>query len=638
MERPISEAVTPPGEEGEEHPLKATAAELPLLPGVYRFLDREGKPLYVGKAKQLRKRVLSYFRGGDAPSPAIPARIRVMLGQAVGLEIAVTDSENDALVLEANLIRALKPRYNVLLKDDKSFPFLRLTTDHPFPRLDLYRGSRREGGRFFGPYPSVVAVRETLRWLQRIFPIRQCEDGEFSRRQRPCLQFQIGRCAAPCCQRIDAEAYGQVIREVTLFLEGRDHQLVAGLRQSMWHAAEARRFEEAARLRDRITAVEHVQERRRLAPNLPADSRGDLDVIAISQGEGRSAIQVFYIRGGINLGNRGFFPDNTDGVGAEEVLRAFLTQYYPRDPSRIPPRILLDRPLADAEWLAETLGALRTAKVELHAPQRGGLRQLVTMAKSNADESLHRLLSGRESQRRLLAELGELLGMEHPPERIEVYDISHIQDSHPVGSLIVFGPQGFIPAGYRRFSLEGESAADDTARMASVLGRRFAHLRDEPEAAHGEAEWPDLILLDGGRGQLNAVLEVAHDLGISGLALAALAKGPERNAGRERLFLLGVEEPVILPETSPLLFLLQKIRDEAHRFAVGYHRLRRQKAARRSALDEIPGIGPQRKKALLKQLGSVRAIRESTPEDLTRIAGIPPKLATLILQTLNEET
>lgn len=646
------------------HPLLETVSHLPLRPGVYRFLDERQRVLYVGKAKSLKKRVTSYFRGGGSDPSLLGAtpRIRLMLDRAKRIEVTITVTESEALILEANLIKRFRPPYNVLLKDDKSHPYLHLTTDHSFPRLALYRGGRSEKGRYFGPYPSVHAVRDTLRWLQKVFPIRQCEDTQFNNRQRPCLQYQIKRCGGPCCGRISREAYGELVRELTLFLQGRERFLSDSLKKSMWRAAEARDFEEAARLRDRIRAMALIQDQRRV--NL--SSNQSLDVICVAGeepgGEGTDpfAVQVFHIRDGINLGNRNFFPENTDGLDAGEMLESFLALYYTSmaetgagtdelsDPGP-PAEILVNLSIPDVGWLEGALGEMRGGRVRIHQPRRGEKRRLLEMARLNAEQALVHRARGRGSHGALLRALAEVLDLDHVPERIECYDISHFKDSEPVGSLVVFGPGGWQKNGYRRFAIKDLDLADDTARMAEVLLRRFSGLkknepvdgadRSESEGGGGETGvWPDLVLLDGGRGQLNVALELAAELQLDGVRFCAIAKGPDRNAGRERLFLPGREEPVVLPERSPVLFLLQNIRDEAHRFAIGYHRLRRQRKQTGSILDRVPGIGGMKKRLLLRHFGSVKAIRGATAEELTVVPGISAGLAERIVTFIREET
>lgn len=621
----------------EGHCLLPQVASLPHKPGVYRYLDEAGQVLYVGKAKDLRKRVASYFSG----QPATP-KTRVLLAQAHGLEITVTATETEALLLEANLIKRYRPRYNVLLKDDKSYPYLHLTGGH-HPRLSLYRGDRSEPGRYFGPYPSATAVRETLKWLQRLFPVRQCADSQFASRQRPCLQYQIRRCGGPCRGKVTDDEYARWVRELTLFLEGKDHQLVEGLRRAMWEAAQGRAFEEAARLRDRVRAIEQIREQRKL--NL--SSGGDLDVACLVVEGGVAAVQVFFVRGGLNLGNRGFFPAQTEELTPPEILEAFLVQFYA---DKLPPPELLVDPLPVEEgWLAAALGERRGSAVRLHRPQRGEKRQLLELARSNAHEALRRRLGEEESHRRLLEGLGELLELPEAPERIEAYDVSHLQDALPVGSLVVYGPQGFRKGEYRRYALDDPRWKDDTARMGAMLTRRFRRLQQSEAGGAGQAEfpaaraageeqglteWPDLVLLDGGQGQLAAALRVAEELQLGELPWCAIAKGEERRIGQERLFLPGRQAPLILSPNSPLLYLLQNIRDEAHRFALGYHRQRRERGQTQSALDQIAGIGPKRKRALLRAFGSVAAIRAAAPPQLAEVEGISLPMAELILHHL----
>ncbi|MEO5330828.1 MAG: excinuclease ABC subunit UvrC [Magnetococcus sp. YQC-5] len=641
----------------ELHPaLYEAAASLPDGPGVYRFLDEEGKILYIGKAKSLKKRVASYFHVSGSP------RTLAMLTKARDLTVLMTPTENDALILEANLIRQWQPPYNVLLKDDKSHPWLRLTVDHPFPRLTLFRGPRTEGGRYFGPYPSVSAVRTTLKWLQTIFPLRQCEERQFVSRQRPCLQYQIKRCQAPCKGLIDQESYARWVMEVTLFLEGRDRQLTEGLNQAMWDAANQRQFEEAARLRDRIQAIAHVQQQRRL--NLAENC--DLDIICVTTSTGPAAIQVFFVRSGVNLGNQGHFPDNTEELDPAEALEAFIAQFYaPRlsdatpdsneENPMPPPEILVNLPLPEGAWLAASLGRIRGGPVRIRMPLRGEKKRLIDMASTNAESAKIRYMSGKRANRRLLAELATVLDLPRAPERIEAFDVSHIQDSYPVASMAVFGVEGLLKREYRRFSIKNPSAMDDTSRMAEVLARRFKNWEqtrsledgtttetdtietDQTGADQTKAEiWPDLVLLDGGMGQLHAVMEVIEQRGITGVALCAMAKGPDRHAGKETLFLPGRAKPIILSERSAVLFLLQNIRDEAHRFAVEYHRNKRNHAQVHSVLDDIPGVGPKRKRDLLRRFGSVRAIRATPIEDLVSIKGISATLAATIVQYLQD--
>ncbi|MBF0296898.1 MAG: excinuclease ABC subunit UvrC [Magnetococcales bacterium] len=604
--------------------LPEAASSLPEAPGVYRFLDATGAVLYVGKAKSLKKRVTSYFHTQLSP------RIRVMLSKATDLAIAVTTTEQEALILEATLIRRLQPPYNVLLKDDKSHPWLVLTMDHPFPRLLLHRGARLAGARHFGPYPSVQAVRATLKQMRVLFPLRQCEDRLFAGRTRPCLQFQIKRCHAPCMGMIGQEEYALRVRDAAWFLEGRDRQLTGEWRKEMWEAAAQRRFEDAARLRDCIEAVEKVREQGRA--NLEEDA--DLDIVAATTSEGPTAIQLFFVRNGINLGNQAHFPENTEDLSPAETLETFLAQYYVRGEEHAPPppEILVNLDLPDGAWLMAALRRLRGGVVRVRVPRRGERKRLLDMAVVNAETAKLRRMSGRRANRRLLEELAERLVLPRVPERIEACDVSHFQDEAPVASLVVFGEEGMRKREYRRFSIKDPAAVDDTSRMAEVIARRF-------RVGEGESSlpWPDLLLLDGGKGQLQAVLHVARQQGIDGVFFCAMAKGEERDAGKEILYLPGRAEPVILPDRSPLRFLLQNIRDEAHRFAVTYHRGRRDHARLRSLLDDIPGVGPARKRALLRRFGSPRAVREARIEDVAATPGISTDLAALIVAFLRDD-
>ncbi|MBF0285129.1 MAG: excinuclease ABC subunit UvrC [Magnetococcales bacterium] len=652
-----------------EHPLKTQLPLLPHQPGVYRYLDGGGGLLYVGKAKDLRKRVSSYFANLERLTP----RIQTMIGLAQGLEWTVTTTGNEALLLEANLIKAFQPRYNVFLRDDKSYPYLRLESDHPFPRLTLYRGDRREPGRYFGPYPSSSSVRETLKLLQRLFPIRQCDDAQFAQRKRPCLQYQIRRCSGPCCGKTTREVYGGWIQEVCLFLEGKDTQLVEALTRAMWGAAERREYEEAALLRDRIQAIAHVQERRRV--NLAAPGAGgremgdgDLDVAAAVNEGGGCCIQVFFIRGGINLGNRAFFPRHAEDLTPAETLAAFVPQFY--QDKLPPPEILFNATPEEEGWLRSALAERRGGAVTLRVPQRGPRRDLILMAEANAREALARELRDQGALRQRLEELGEVVGLASAPERVEVFDISHLQGGEPVGGMIVLGPGGFRKDQYRKYGLKDLTLPDDTARMEEVLTRRFLRLKKEeeedgerekeasggeeasepssaspsppppspPPPVAGRGEWPELVVVDGGLPQLNAALRVAGELQLTGVAFVALAKGPERNAGRERLFIPGLDLPLSLPANSPVLFLLQNIRDEAHRFAIGFHRQRRGAERLHSGLDDVPGVGPARKKALLRHFGSLKGVREAEESALAEVPGLPRELAKRIFRHFRGQT
>ncbi|MBF0423277.1 MAG: excinuclease ABC subunit UvrC [Magnetococcales bacterium] len=620
--------------------LRLVAQSLPDGPGVYRFLGADGRVVYVGKGKSLKKRTSSYFTGTPAP------RTQAMLRQAVNLEFTVTETENEALILEANLIKLYKPPYNVLLKDDKSHPYLHLSTRHPFPRLSLFRGQRRQEGRYFGPYPSVHAVRDTLKWLQKVFPIRQCTDLQFSSRSRPCLQYQIKRCTGPCCARDSQEEYARRVEDLAAFLGGRDKTTERELKKAMWAAAEALEFEEAGRLRDRLHCLTQVQDKRRL--NLSQEA--DLDVVVVVQQEDVVVALLLFVRHGLLLGSRSFFPENAADMGIEEVTGSFVSQYY-SDPAHCfeqgsgvgqgtwpPGEILVDVDLPDVSWLEAVLTRLRGSMVRVVRPQRGEKRGLLELGRKNALEVLLRRLESRGSAGRELLQLARVLELEQAPERIEAYDISHFQDAEPSGSQVVYTSEGFQKGAYRRYAIKEANLTDDTARMAEVLHRRLLALKESQGAQESELTepWPDLILLDGGMGQLNAVLEIAAELQTDGIVFCAIAKGPQRNAGRERLFLPGKDTPIILPHDSPVLMLLQKIRDEAHRFAVGFHRVRRQKLQRRSILDDIPGIGLKKKRALLRRFRSVAAIQEADIDTLMTVQGISSELAHRIEQHLKK--
>jgi excinuclease ABC subunit C len=607
------------------HPLQSVVATLPTAPGVYRFINPQGEILYIGKARVLRQRVGSYFaRGPQELSP----RILAMLSQATQLELTVTPSETDALLLEASMIQQHKPRYNVLLKDGKSYPYLHLSTDTPFPTLTVHRGDRTGGGQFYGPYPSVRAVRDTLHTMQKLFPLRQCSDQSANwtpgQRQRPCLQQQIGRCHAPCCHRISAEDYRKIVEEVTLFLEGKDRQLIASMEQAMWQAAERLEYEQAATLRNRIRAITHVQERRRINLSSPD---ADLDIVAIALRAGVAAVQVFFVRAGINLGNRLFFPalPPETGLAPEEVLQGFLEQFYIDKPP--PAEILVSHdpdPRQESGILQRFLRQQRGRAVTLRRPLRGEKQQLMQMAIHNAELALERRLTSRENWQDRLVRLADRFNLPALPTRIEVYDISHSQGELPVGVMVVCGPDGFQSSAYRKFAIRDTSLPDDTSRMAEVLTRRF---RDP-------SIWPDLVLLDGGVGQLNAVLHALAGTDIpQRVHFAAIAKGVDH---RDHIFLPDQPEPLWLEERDPLLFFLQTIRDEAHRCAIGYHRKKRDQHRMRSELDQIAGIGPQRKKALLHHFGSVRSIRGSSVEELVASGILSRPLAERVYHFLRD--
>ena len=603
--------------------IEAALATMPLSPGVYRMLDGKGDALYVGKARSLKKRVVAYTQ------PArLPERLRRMISETATMEIVTTHTEAEALLLEANLIKRLKPRYNIVLRDDKSYPWLMLTEDHPFPQIAKHRGARTRRGSFYGPFASAWAVNQTVTAMQRVFLLRSCADTVFSARTRPCLLFQIKRCSAPCVGRIDEAAYGDLVGQAKAFLSGKGAAVQQALAREMEAAAETLEFERAAFLRDRIRGLTHVQGTGVINP----ESIGDADVIAAWQIAGQTCVEVFFIRGGRNNGNRAFFPVHTRGEERGEVLSAFLGQFYDDKPP--PPLLLLNHEVEEQELIAEALGLKAQTfgtgrRVEIAVPRRGEKLAVVRHAETNAREALERKLAESAGQAKLLAGAAELFGLDSPPERIEVYDNSHIMGTNAYGVMIVAGPEGFVKAAYRKFSIRGPIApGDDFAMMREVLERRFGRALREAEAG-GAPDWPDLLLIDGGAGQLSAVQGVLSDLGVADVKIVAIAKGPDRDAGREWFHLDG-RAPFQLPPRDPVLYFLQRLRDEAHRFAITTHRAGRSKALVTSELDEIAGVGPARKRALLNHFGSARGVKGAGLVDLEAVPGINTATARLV--------
>lgn len=589
------------------------------------MLSVAGDVLYVGKARNLRKRVASYIAAGR-----LGPRLQRMVSETVAMEFVTTHSEAEALLLEANLIKQLKPRYNILLRDDKSFPAILVSADHPFPQVVKHRGAQSRPGTYFGPFASAWAVNKTLAALQRAFLLRTCSDTVFAGRTRPCLLHQIKRCSAPCVGYISAEAYGELVAEAAAFLRGDSQRLQQELARKMEQASAALSFEEAARYRDRIRAMASVQAHQ----DINLAGLGDADVVAVVMDGGAACVQVFFFRGGCNNGNRAYFPEQTSGESEAAVLEAFLSQFYAsRTP---PPAVLVSHPPQNQELLAEALAVRAGARVKLAVPQRGTKQKLVANALDNAREALGRRLAERASQRRLLEDLGRTLGLAKAPARVEVYDNSHIAGSNAVGAMIVAGRDGFLRDAYRKFNIRTPVAAgDDYAMLREVLRRRFARaLKEDPQRSGGQ--WPDLVLIDGGAGQLSAAQQILGDLGLADLAVAAIAKGPDRNAGRERIFRPG-QPPISLPPKDPVLYFLQRLRDEAHRFAIGSHRTRRAVGLTMSALDEIPGIGARRKRALLHHFGSAQAVGRAGIADLTAVPGISHSVAKKIYDWFNPD-
>jgi excinuclease ABC subunit C len=655
--------------------IRGALKTMPATPGVYRMLDRHGDALYVGKARNLRSRVQNY-----AHPAALSNRLRRMIAETAAMEIVSTHTEAEALLLECNLIKRLMPRFNVLLRDDKSFPLIHLTADHAFPQLTKHRGAKSAGGSYFGPFASAGAVNRTLITLQKAFLLRSCSDSIFANRTRPCLLHQIKRCSAPCVGRIGREDYAGLIEQAHAFLSGGSGAVQRRLAAEMQAAAAALDFEAAGLIRDRIRALSMVQGHQ----DIHVPGVVDADLIAAYQQGGQTCIQVFFFRGGQNWGNRAYFPSHDRQLSVEEVLSAFVGQFYDNRPK--PPTILLSHRLVEHELVTEAL-SLGGGRVVLAVPQRGDKKKLIERVVAAAREALGRRLAESASQRRLLDGVAVALGLDAPPNRIEVYDNSHIQGTNAVGGMIVAGPDGLIKNAYRKFTIRGLVArtrpggatltrlaslgplsrnagergpsphpnpppragegmggggvgieageddgsaepiagGDDYAMMREVLQRRFGRaLREDPERARGS--WPDLVLIDGGLGQLNIAQGVLDELGISDVAIVGIAKGPERNAGRERFFVPG-RRPFSLDPRDPVLYFLQRLRDEAHRFAIGTHRARRAKAIGHSPLDEIAGIGARRKQALLHHFGSARTVARAGLGELERVAGISKTVA-----------
>jgi excinuclease ABC subunit C len=594
--------------------IRAALANMPTAPGVYRMLDRKGDALYVGKARNLKSRVQNYTH-----LAGLSTRLARMVAETAAMDIVVTGSEAEALLLECNLIKRLLPRFNVLLRDDKSFPLIHITADHDFPQLTKHRGARNKPGAYFGPFASAGAVNRTLVTLQKAFLLRSCSDSIFSSRTRPCLLYQIKRCSAPCVGRIGREEYRRLIDEAQAFLSGRGQDVQGQLAEEMEKAAEALDFEAAALIRDRIRALSLVQGHQ----DIHVAGLEDADVIAAYQAGGQTCVQVFFFRGGQNWGNRAYFPSHDRQLSVEEVLTAFVGQFY--DDREKPPLVLLSHPLVDQALVEEAL-SLSGLRITLAVPQRGDKRRLVERIAASAREAMGRRLAESATQRQLLEGVATALRLEAPPARIEVYDNSHIQGANAIGAMIVAGPEGLIKNAYRKFTIRREGAAgDDYAMMREVLERRFARaLKEDPDRARGM--WPDLVLIDGGEGQLNVARALFDEFGIDDVALAAIAKGPDRDAGRERFFLPG-RPPFSLDPRDPVLYFLQRLRDEAHRFAIGSHRAKRAKALGRSPLDEIAGIGAKRKSALLRHFGSARAVARAGLGEIERVAGISRTVA-----------
>jgi excinuclease ABC subunit C len=634
----LPEVPEEPGEAIAEGPLAVGHAAIenavrlaPTSPGVYRMLNAANDVLYVGKAKNVKKRLSSYARVA-APQPA---RILRMIAATVTVEIVSTSTETEALLLEANLIKQLRPRFNVQLRDDKSFPYILISGDHWAPQILKHRGAQSRPGRYFGPFASAGAVGRTITALQRAFLIRSCTDAFFESRTRPCLLYQIRRCSGPCTGEIDFPGYTELVREANDFLSGRSHLVKQELAGEMEKASAELEFETAALYRDRLAALSAIQSQQGINPRTVEEA----DVFAIHQEGGYSCVEVFFFRTGQNWGNRAYFPRAEKSFTPEEVLASFLAQFYDDKP---PPKlILLSHGIEETELLANALSIKAGFKVEVSVPKRGEKKELVSHALTNAREALGRKLADTATQGRLLQGLVTTLGLPHPPKRIEVYDNSHIMGTNAVGAMIVAGPDGFIKNQYRKFNIksEGLTPGDDYAMMREVLERRFKRLLKpaEGDAAKVKADddsfpqWPDLVIIDGGRGQLNAVKEIFESLGLTQVSLLAVAKGPDRDAGRETLFMPG-KEPLKLEPRDPVLYFIQRLRDEAHRFVIGSHRKLRKKDIREAGLQEIPGIGPSRKRALLHHFGTLKEIERASIADLGKVPGVSAESARKIFE------
>jgi excinuclease ABC subunit C len=616
---------------------------LPTSPGVYRMFDHKGDVLYVGKAKNLKARVGSYARG-----QAHSNRIARMIAQTAAMEFVTTATETEALLLEANLIKQLKPRFNVLMRDDKSFPYILLTSDGPAPQIVKHRGARRRKGNYYGPFANVWAVNRTVNALQRAFLLRTCSDSYYENRTRPCLLFQIKRCSGPCTGEIPEADYVALADNARAFLSGKSNAVKDRMREEMQAASENLEFERAARFRDRIAALSAIQG----TQGVNTQGVEEADVFALDEQAGQFCIEVFFFRNFQNWGNRAYFPKADRSMSGEEVLASFISQFYDDKPA--PRVVLVSHAVEDAELVAAALSSRVEHRVELHLPQRGERKNLVDYAKRNAKEALGRRLADTASQGKLLAALGQTLGLTTPPRRVEVYDNSHISGTNAVGGMIVAGPTGFMKTHYRTFNIKSEelTPGDDFGMMREVLTRRFKRLAKETPRASRDAEagmpqavaeeqaapaateletalenaenfpaWPDLVLIDGGAGQLEAVRGVLAEIGVTDVPLVGIAKGRDRDAGRETFFLPG-RPPFKLPPRDPVLYFVQRLRDEAHRFAIGTHRARRKREMTRNPLDEIAGIGPTRKRALLHHFGTVKAIERAALEDLAKAPGV----------------
>ncbi|MEO0654447.1 MAG: excinuclease ABC subunit UvrC [Pseudomonadota bacterium] len=599
---------------------------LETSPGVYRMLNDKGAVLYVGKARNLKARVSNYARAtGHSP------RIARMISETASMMFLTTRTETEALLLEQNLIKQLKPRYNVLLRDDKSFPYIFISSEHDFPRLEKHRGAKNRKGRYYGPFASAGAVNRTLNTLQKVFLLRTCSDREVEAGNRPCLNYHMKRCAGPCGGKISKEDYARLVDEADAFLSGKTTKVQAQLAEQMQAASESMEFERAAALRDRIRALTQVQSAQGINPQGVQEA----DVIALHMEGGQACVQVFFIRSNQNWGNRDYYPRTGSGAGAAEVMQSFLGQFYDdKTPARL---ILMSDGIEDADLMQEALSEKAGRKVELAVPLRGEKAELMANAQRNARESLARKMSESATQIKLLKGLADAFDLDTPPERIEVYDNSHIQGTNAVGAMIVAGREGFLKSQYRKFNIRGEelTPGDDFGMMKEVLTRRFKRLlKEDPERAGGT--WPDLLLIDGGAGQVSAVREIMTELGVGDIAMVGVAKGLDRDAGKEEFHRTG-KQPFALRHNDPVLYFVQRMRDAAHRFAIGTHRAKRAKANMKNPLDDIPGVGAARKRALLAHFGSAKAVSRANLADLKAVEGVSEGLAQKVYDYFHDQ-
>ncbi|MCG7621917.1 excinuclease ABC subunit UvrC [Epibacterium sp. Ofav1-8] len=598
--------------------IQAYLRTLDSSPGVYRMLDAESRVLYVGKARNLRARVSNYSRPGHTP------RIEKMISQTASMMFLTTRTETEALLLEQNLIKQLKPKYNVLLRDDKSFPNILVGKTHDYPQIKKHRGARKEKGSYFGPFASAGAVNRTLNQLQKAFLLRNCSDSMFETRSRPCLQYQIKRCSGPCVGLISREDYAESVRDAERFLSGRSTKIQEELGAQMMAASEAMEFERAAALRDRIKALTQVQSAQGINPRGVTEA----DVIGLHLEAGQACVQVFFIRANQNWGNQDFYPRVSEDMSPAEVMEAFIGQFY--DNKEVPRQLILSDDIENVDLMSEALGDKAGRKVEILVPQRGEKTELVASAVRNARESLARRMAESATQAKLLRGIAEAFGLEGPPQRIEVYDNSHIQGTNAVGGMIVMGPEGFMKNAYRKFNIKGEDLVpgDDFGMMKEVLNRRFSRLlKEDPDRDKGM--WPDLLLIDGGAGQVSAVAEIMEEHGVADIPMVGVAKGVDRDLGKEEFYRPGAAV-FALQRNDPVLYFIQRMRDEAHRFAIGTHRAKRAKSMAANPLDDIPGVGARRKKALLTHFGSAKAVSRANLSDLKAVEGVSDALAETI--------